>query len=95
MVAERYPDRQDLLDMIPSPDGMDPSIKLPNSLWTTDTCNAASKFQNIACKTYEGGLKQDCHNHLRNVWMGGLEIELSSYLTKCLRESLDDIDTSL
>ena len=94
-ISEKFPDRPDLLELVPSPDGIDPDKKLPNSVWTTDTCNAASKFQNIACETYAGGLKQDCHNHLRNVWVGGLELELSSYLSTVLRESLDRIDSTL
>ena len=95
MITEKFPDRPDLLELVPSPDGIDPDKKLPNSVWTTDTCNAASKFQNIACETYAGGLKQDCHNHLRNVWVGGLELELSSYLSTILRDSLDKIDSNL
>ena len=40
-------------------------------------------------------LQQDCHNHLQNVWVGGLEKELSSYLTNLLVSSLDEIYPTL
>ena len=44
-VARQFPDRPDLLAMIPSPEGIDPEKKLPKSLWTTDTCNQAQALE--------------------------------------------------
>eukprot|EP00956_Cyclotella_meneghiniana_P043804 scaffold288481_cov139-Cyclotella_meneghiniana.AAC.1 len=34
-------------------------------------------------------------NHLRNVWIGGMEKALSKYLNELLRGSLDEIDPML
>jgi hypothetical protein len=40
-------------------------------------------------------IKQDCHYHLRNVWTMAVKIELSTYLTEILSNSLAKIDSSL
>ena len=38
---------------------------------------------------------QDCHNHMRNVWINAVVIALSVYLNKVLADDLDDIDHRL
>ena len=81
--------------MIPLPEGIDPEKKLPNSLWTTDTCNQAQALRTRAIAKFKGGREQDCVNHLRNVWIVALENEISSTLTTLLRDSLDEIDPCL
>ena len=35
----------------------------------------------------------DCHNHLRNVWIGKMNKELSKFLKEVLGEDLDNIDS--
>ena len=37
-------------------------------------------------------LQQDCHHHLRNVWMGAITKHLSKYLDKILTTDLKEID---
>ena len=37
-------------------------------------------------------LQQDCHHHLRNVWIGAITKRLSSYLNEILAADLDAID---
>ena len=65
-------------------------------MWTTDTCHAAILVCTSDVENFGYGvLKQDRHNHLRNVWVGGLDKELSSHLTNILRSSLDEIDPTL
>ena len=65
-------------------------------MWTTDTCHAATLVRTISVENFgDGLLHQDCHNHPRNVWVGGLDKELSSYLTNLLRSIIDEIDPTL
>jgi len=40
-------------------------------------------------------LTQDCHNHLRNVWIGAVTKRLSTYLNEQLASDLDNIDFRL
>ena len=40
-------------------------------------------------------LQQEYHNHVQTVWVGGLEKELSLYLTNLLGSILYEIDTTL
>ena len=76
-VASKKPDFPDLLVLIPSPDGMDLQKNLAHSMWTTYTCHAATLVRTIAVENFgDGVLHQDCHNHLQNVWVGGLDKEL-------------------
>ncbi len=35
---------------------------------------------------------QDCHNHMRNVWIGAVTKRLSSYLNEILASNLEAID---
>ena len=37
----------------------------------------------------------DCMHHLRNVWFGGIEKALTTYLTALLQDSLENIDSHL
>ena len=95
-VASKHPDCHDLLVLIPYPDGIYLQKKLAQSVWTTEICHAATLIRTIAVENFgDGVLQQEFHNHLRNVWVGGLEKELPSYITNLLRSSLDEIDPTL
>ena len=95
-VASKLPDFHDLLVLIPYPDGIYLQKSLSHYMWTTDTCHVATLVRTISVENFgDGVLQQDCHKHLRNVWVGGLEKELSSYLTNLLISSLDEIDPTL
>ena len=37
-------------------------------------------------------LRQDCHHHMRNVWIGAVSKRLTSYLNEVLACDLDAID---
>ena len=61
-----------------------------------------SNFQ--SCKTLvkivseiDGGVvhKQDCFNHLRNVWINGVAKAVSAYMKEYLNDSLDNISSFL
>ena len=94
--AYKHPYCHYLLVMIPSSDGIDIQKKLAHSVWTTYTCHVATLVRTISVENFgDVVLHQDCHNHLKNVWVGGLEKELSSYLTNILRSSLYEIDATL
>ena len=65
-------------------------------MWTIDTCHAATIVHKISVEYFgDVVLQQEFHKHLINVWLGGFEKELSSYLTNLLRSSLDEIDPTL
>eukprot|EP00956_Cyclotella_meneghiniana_P032426 scaffold89181_cov36-Cyclotella_meneghiniana.AAC.1 len=61
----------------------------------TDTCNGAQKLRRVLVDRIDGARDLDCMNHLRNVWIRGMEKSLSKYLNQMLRSSLDDIDSTL
>ena len=64
-VASRYPDYPGFLVLIPSPDGIDLQKNLAHSVWTTDTCHAATLVRTISVETFgDVVLQQDFHNHL-------------------------------
>ena len=87
IVLHDYPE---LLDSIPSPDGIDIKKLGQHGLIMTDSCNAAQKArQLLQCEI--GGIvfEFDCHNHLRNVWIKGMEKLVSVFLQVVLSDSLE------
>ena len=99
MTAREFPDRPDLLDLIPDVDKIDIN-KLTNGCVTTDTCNSAQKTRRILVKIVseiDGGIvhEQDCFHHLRNVWINGVAKSVSSYMKEYLSDSLDNISSFL
>ena len=94
--SSKHPDCHDLIVIIPSPDGIDLQKNLAHSVWTTDTCQDATLVCTIAVENFgDGVIQQYCHNHMQNVWVGGLEKELSTYLTNLPISSLDEIYPTL
>ena len=81
--------------LIPSPDEIDTTKLGKSGLVITDTCSTAQKLRRILVSAIEGSLDFDCMNHLRCVWINGVEKALTSHLNCLLRASLDEIDPRL
>ena len=75
---------------------------------TTNTCNGARKTAElleieIRAMCIAKGMTEDqicmylldCFNHLRNVWIGAMDKEMSTHLADVMREDLDNIDPRL
>ena len=93
---------------IPSSDEMHMS-KLAGAIVNSDTCNGARLTSSLLLdeiekaveeKMRERGelgdplvMQQDCHHHLRNVWIGAVTKSLSKYLNEILALDLEDIDS--
>ena len=96
VTAREFPDRPDLLELIPHPDEIDVCKLGMGGVINTDTCNAARKarrllVEHIGGTTYE----QDCCHHLRNVWINGIAKAVYGFLGDVLEDSLDDISSFL
>ena len=77
-VASKHLDCHGFLSLILSPDGTDLQKRLAHSVWTTDTFHAATLVRTIFVENFgDGVLHQYCQNYLQNLWVGGLEKELS------------------
>jgi hypothetical protein len=98
--AEMFPDRDDLLDLIPKPSNMCVS-KLLKGMISTDTRNTTQLtrsriIEHIYRICRDRGtsknnmkiLKGSCFNHLCNVWIGAIEILLSRKVAQILVEEL-------
>ena len=92
-MAEKYPERQDLLDAIPLEMGITLG-KLDKAWFTTEYCNSAQKLARLAEEELNMR-KQPCWNHFRNTWIHGVEAETNQYLKGVLRSSLDECDPKL
>ncbi len=89
-------DYPELLESIPSPDGIDIKKLGRHGLIMTDSCNAAQKARQLL--QYEiGGIvfELDCHHHLPNVWIKGMEKSVSVFLRVVLSDSLEQIPLEL
>ena len=93
MVGERFPDK---LNFLPSENNIDMSKMGYGGAITTYMCNSTTKTRRILVEIIGGNIhKMDCMHHLRNVWLGGAENALTSYLNVLLNDSLDNIDKNL
>ncbi len=89
-------DCQDLIEMVPSPDSIDITKLGKQGLIMTDSCNAAQKARCLL--QYEIGgrvYKLDCHHHLHNVWINGMEKCVSVFLRVVVSDSLELIPPEL
>jgi len=86
IVLRDYPE---LSDSIPSPDGIDIKKLGQHGLIMTDSCNTAQKARQLL-RFEIGGLvfEMDCHHHLRNVWIKGMEKSVSVFLRVVLSDCL-------
>ena len=82
--------------------------KLSNrGIVTSDTCNAARSLSKKLITAIEElakdkddeteslVLKQDCHHHMRNIWIGAINRFMSKYLFILLKEHFDNLDKVL
>ena len=62
----------------------------------TYSCNAAQKARRLLQHKIGGNVYElDCHHHLRNVWIKGMEQSVSSYLRVIVTDSLEKIPPEL
>ena len=107
MTLEMFPQRQDLIDMIPDPSDMSPT-KLLGGMVSTDTCNTARLTRQTLCDAIiqegrDAGLvdnelnmyQGNCHQHLRNILVDAGANHLSSKLTELLCDDLSIIPPHL
>jgi hypothetical protein len=92
VVAAKHPDK---VHLIPTPDSISIDKLGNDGVVMTDTCNGAQKLRRLLVDRIDGSHDLDCMNHLRNVWIGGMEKSLSKYLNDMMRSNLDDIDSKL
>lgn len=99
VTAREFPDRPDLLELIPDVDTINIK-KLTDGAVTTDTCNSAQKTRRILVEIVsqiDGGIvhEQDCFHHLRNVWINGIAKAVSAFMKDYLSDSLENISSFL
>ena len=92
VVSELCPDK---LNQVPTEEGVDIKKLGDGGLVTSDTCNAAQAVRRVIVAECIGALEMDCMHHLRNVWFGNMEKDLTKELNTLLRVSLDEIDPKL
>ena len=96
VTALEFPDRLDLLEMIPDPKEIDLDKLGKQGTLTTDTCNTAQKVRRILVTHINGDVnEQDCMHHLRNVWINGVAKAVNVYMKDFLQDSLDEISSFL
>ena len=84
------------IDFIPTPKGISINKLGSGGAVVTDTCNSVQKLRHILVnRVGEGIHEMDCMHHLRNVWIGGMEKRLTTFLNTFLKDSLDNIDSFL
>ena len=108
LTEREYPDRPDLLEMIPKPADLSETKLARGGFLMTDTSTPARAFRRgfadaireIARR--EGMADADikvfelnCWHHLRNVWFGRSTLELGQYLENVLKDDMEKIHYSL
>ena len=93
IVLTNFPE---LIDSIPSPDGIDISKLREHGVIMTDSCNAAQKARWLLRHQIGGYVfEMDCHHHLRNVWIKGMEKSVSVFLQVVGSDGLEQIPAEL
>jgi len=88
-----YPE---LVDLIPSPDGIDITKLREHGMIMMDSCNTAQKARRLLQHQIGSDVfEMDCHHHLRNVWIKGMEKSVSMFLQVVMSDSLEQIHTEL
>ena len=88
-----YPE---LVDSIPSPDGIDITKLHEHGMIMMDSCNVAQKARRLLQHQIGGDIfEMDCHHHLRNVWIKGMEKSVSVFLRVVVSDSLEQIPVEL
>ncbi len=93
VVLRDYPQ---LHESIPSTDGINIKKLGQHGLIMTNSCNAAQKARRLLQHKIGGTVFElDCHHHLRNVWIQGMEKLISVYLQVVVSDSLENIAPEL
>ena len=93
MAFTNYPE---LEDSIPSPDGIDITKLREHGMIMTDLCNAAQQARRLLQYQIGGVIFEiDCHHHLQNVWIKGMEKSVSVFLQVVVSDSLEQIPVEL
>ena len=96
MAQREFPDRPDLLELIPSPDSINVDKLVDGGTITTDTCNATQKVRRLLVEHTNGSVnEQDCMQHLCNAWINGVAIAVNKFMSEYLAESLEEISSFL
>ena len=96
VTESEFPNRPDLLDLIPSSESINIDKLGEGGAINTDTCNAAQKNRRILVDYINGNVnEQDCMQHLRNVWINGVAKAVDKFMTEYLEESLEEISSFL
>ena len=83
VTMREFPDRPDLLILIPDPGSINIDKLGDGGTITTDTCNAAKKVRRLLVEYINGTVSnQGCMQHLRNVWINGVSKAVNRYLTE-------------
>ena len=82
----------ELVDLIPSPDGINITKLREHDVIMTDSCNAAQKARRLLRHQIGGYLfEMDCNHHLQNIWIKGMEKSVSVFLRVVVSDSLEQI----
>ena len=96
VTMREFPDKPDILLLIPDPYIINIDKLGDCGTITTDTCNAAQKFLRLLVEYINGTVnEQDCMHHVRNFWIDGVSKAVNKYLTDFLKESLEEISSFL
>ena len=97
MTDREFPNRPDLLEMIPLPEDITLSKLGDGGAVITDTCNTARKLRRILVdEKIEGtAYELDCFQHLRNIWINGAAKAVTKFLNEFLDDSLESISSFL
>ena len=99
VTARDFPNRPDLLQMIPTPNGIDIAKLGDCGALSSETCTSARKTRRILVELIEkqDGIiyELDCVQHLRYVWFNGAAKSVSTFLAMYLEDSLEEISSFL
>ena len=103
-----FPNRPDLLDLLPRPSGLCVSKLRDGAGVMTDGCDAARKFRRLFIESVKKVcidmdysddqiiiFENDCWQHMRNVWFGQVLKHLSKYLADLLEDDLKEFPSVL
>ena len=99
VTAREFPNRPDLLQMIPTPNGIDIEKLGNGGALSSDTCNSARKTRQFLVELIEkqDGIAHevDCVQYRHCVWFDGASKAVSTFITTYLEDSLDKISIFL
>ena len=91
VTKREFPDRPDLLHLIPDPDSINIDKLGDGGTIATNTCNAAQKVRRLLVEYSNGPVtEKDCMQHPRNVWINGVAKAVNKYMIEFPQESLEE-----